>query len=84
MEDHALEQEKIDSLLKWGIVFSIIWLAGFGSLISFRNGYKAKRMIENNQGLVGKGRVWWCFIIGGFGFILWMPIVIIGVINNLS
>lgn len=84
LEDLTHEQKSINSLLKWGIVFSIVWLAGLGSLIAFRNGLKVKGKIKRNQELIGKGRAWWCIIVGGLGFLLWAPIVVIGVINNLT
>jgi hypothetical protein len=84
LTDILQEQAKVDSILKWGIVFSIVWLAGIGSLIAFRNGMKARKMIKNNQGLIGKKRVMWCLFAGGLGLIFWVPIVFIGIINNLK
>lgn len=84
MENYTHEQESINSLLKWGISFSILWLAGIGSAISIRNGFKAIGKIKKNKELIGKDRAWWCIIVGGLGVILWVPIVLIGLINNLT
>jgi hypothetical protein len=85
MEDLYLKQKKVNSLLKWGVVFSLVWLAGIGSLISIIIGTKAKKIIkESNGDILGSGRVRWCLIVGGLGMIISFPIVIIGVINQLQ
>lgn len=77
-------QEKVDSMLKWGIVFSILWCAGVGSLIAFIYGIKSRKIINQSNGeLVGEGRVWWCLIVGGLGILFWVPIIIMGVFNML-
>lgn len=77
-------QDKIDRLLKWGILFSVFWLAGFGSLIAFVNGMKARRLIKNNDyPLKGMGRVKWCLIVGLLGMLIWFPIMLGGIIANL-
>jgi len=79
----SVNQGKIDSMLKWGIVFSIIWLAGIGSLISFIIGYKARKAIKgSNHELVGSGRAAWCLIVGGLGILFWLPIIFIAVRNQ--
>lgn len=76
-------QDKVDSMLKWGIIFSIIWLAGIGSLISFIIGYKAGNAIKgSNHELVGSGRAWWCLIVGRLGILFWFPIIFIAVRNQ--
>lgn len=78
-------QNKVDTLLKWGIVFSIIWLAGIGSLTSIILARRAQQIIkQSNNRIQGKGRMWWCFIVGFFGIILWFPIVLVAVINHLQ
>ena len=84
MENLHHKQNKVNILLKWGIVFSILWLAGIGSLIAFVSAMKAKKMInDSNDELNGAGRVWWCLIVGGFGILFWVPIVLIGIVNQL-
>lgn len=77
-------QTKIDNYLKWGIILSIIWLAGIGSFISVINAIRSYRLIrKSNNELKGKGRVLWCFIVGGTGVLFWVLIISFAVINNL-
>ncbi|KPA19288.1 hypothetical protein MHK_000491 [Candidatus Magnetomorum sp. HK-1] len=38
---------------------------------------------DSNDELNGAGRVWWCLIVGGFGILFWVPIVLIGIVNQL-
>jgi len=78
-------QQQVDSLLKRGVVLSILWLAGIGSLIALVSGLKAKRLIAQSEGTaIGTGRVWWCVVVGGLGVAIWLPIILISVINNLN
>lgn len=84
MEKLHEKQNKVNSLLKRGVIFSILWLFGFGSLIAVISGIKAKKIIKESNGeLFGSGRVWWCLIVGSFGVLLWFPIVLVGIINQL-
>ncbi len=79
-----MNQSQLDSILKWGIIFSLFWLAGIGSLVAVILGLKARKAIRASDGkLVGSGRVRWCLIVGGLGLALWVPIVVIGVVNQL-
>jgi len=83
--DRAQAQREIDAILRRGIVFSIVWLAGIGSLIAILAGLKARKlMAQLGAEASGTGRVWWCLIIGGLGLLIWGPIVIIGIVNNLA
>ena len=78
-------QQKIDSLLKKGIVLSILWLAGIGSLMALVFGLRAKRLIAESDGVAtGTGRVWWCVIVGGVGVAIWLPIILLSIVNNLK
>jgi hypothetical protein len=71
-------REEIDSLLRRGVVFSVVWAAGVGSLIALRNGLKAKRMIrEAGFTDIGTGRVWWCILVGAFGTAVWLPFFVL-------
>jgi len=77
-------QARVDGLLRRGMIFSILWLMGIGSAIAVISGVKAKRLIEESGGTVsGMKRVWWCLIVGGIGLLIWVPVVIIGIANNL-
>lgn len=79
-----MNQSQLDNTLKWGIIFSLFWLAGVGSLVAVILGLKAHKTIAASNGkLVGSGRVSWCLIVGGLGLALWVPIVVIGVVNQL-
>jgi hypothetical protein len=64
-EQHALNRQ-----LWYGVVFSLIWLFGLGSLYSFIQGIRALRTIrESDYPLQGTLRAWWCVVVGGLGTI---------------
>jgi hypothetical protein len=78
-----MKQSQVDQSLKWGIIFSIIWLAGIGSFIALIKGLKARKAIAQSEGvLVGAGRAWWCIIAGGLGFVFWLPVIVAGIRNQ--
>ena len=78
-----MNQDQIDKTLKWGIVFSIVWLMGLGSLLAILLGLKARKAINTSGGtLIGTGRVWWCLVVGGLGLAFWLPIILIGFRNQ--
>jgi len=78
-----MNQDQIDKTLKWGIVFSIVWLMGLGSLSAIVLGLKARKAINTSGGtLIGTGRVWWCLVVGGLGLAFWLPIILIGFRNQ--
>ena len=77
-------QAHVDGLLRRGMIFSILWLMGIGSAIAVISGIKAKRLIHESGGtVVGMKQVWWCLIVGGIGLLIWVPVVIVGIANNL-
>ena len=83
--DRIRAQRQIDAVLRRGMIFSIVWLAGIGSIIAILSGLKAKKLIARlGAEASGIGRVWWCLIIGGVGLLVWGPIIIIGIVNNLA
>jgi len=77
-------QSHVDKLLKRGVIFSILWLMGLGSAMSIMAAIKAKRLIKYSDAtLTGMGRVWWCFVVGSLGIIIWGTVITIGIVNNL-
>lgn len=78
-------QFRANTLLRRGVLFSIFWLAGIGSLYSVLLARRAKRIIEESNGEVrGMGRVRWCFAVGGMGVLIWFPIFIVVIYNSLK
>ena len=78
-------QEKVRRLLKWGVVFSILWLGGIGSLVAIICRAKARRLIKESGGQIcGAGSAWWCLIVGSLGLVIWLPIVAASVFNRVS
>lgn len=85
MSDEHITQSDVNAWLNSGIVFSIVWLAGIGSLIALTRGLRARRAIAGSRGtVVGRVRAWWCIAVGGLGLLIWMPVVILNVIGFLS
>ena len=71
-------------MLARGIVFSLVWIMGFGSLYAFILGLRARRIIRASGGaLKGTKRAWWCLIVGAIGMVAWFPILAVGIYNNL-
>jgi hypothetical protein len=78
-----MSQDKLDSMLRKGVVLSIVWLMGIGSLVSVIQAVRAKRIIDESRGaLVGMGKVWWCLIVGGMGLAFWGFVLVMVLINN--
>jgi hypothetical protein len=77
-EQEALNlQVKVSKLLGVGFVFSLVWIAGIGSLMAFVLGFYARRLIIRSNGrIVGIGMAWWCIILGSIGMIAG-PIVLL-------
>ncbi len=70
-------QRKVSSLIRIGIIFSIFWIAGIGSIISIVLGVKARNIIKRaNVNITGMGGVYWCLIVGGLGLIMSLLIFI--------
>jgi hypothetical protein len=77
------KKQIVDELLKKGVWFSIFWLMGFGSFVAVKNGWKARKIINESNGEINSdGRVWWCFIVGGAGLSFWLFVLIMAFINN--
>ena len=69
-------------MLRRGIIFSIFWLMGVGSLIAIIQAMKARRIIrESNGNIRGSGKVMWCFIVGGAGLVFWGYVILMVIIK---
>jgi hypothetical protein len=76
-------QEYLDTLLRRGVLFSILWLMGIGSGIALYSGLKARRLIRASAGVLhGTRRARWCLVVGGLGLLFWIPIVFVGILNQ--
>ncbi len=75
MTDKQSRQPTVSSLLARGVIFSTLWFMGVGSCYAILCATKARRIIKDSDGqLYGTWRVWWCFVVGGFGLALWVPV----------
>ena len=75
MTDTRLMQYRVDSMFQFGIICSIVWMMGLGSLYALLCGLRAKSIIKASGGqLVGTRRANWCIIVGGIGMAVWLPI----------
>jgi hypothetical protein len=83
MDNNSHLQDKVDSMLHRGILFSILWLMGIGSAISIFQAIKAMKIIKQSNGTItGMGKVWWCFIAGGWGVMFWGFVMLKVIINS--
>ena len=78
------EQARLNRMLTRGVVFSVIWLAGFGTSYALYQGLMARRMIKLNPMLQGNGRAWWCIIVGGLGAAALCAMVGVGIFNAMT
>lgn len=75
-------QIKVSKLLSVGFAFSLVWLAGIGSLIALICGFRALKLIKQSQNqLIGKGMAWWCIVAGGVGAVVLPYYLITGMVN---
>ncbi|MEK7723318.1 MAG: hypothetical protein AAB336_03140 [Acidobacteriota bacterium] len=78
-------QIKVSKILSRGFIFSIVWLAGIGSLMALILGLRARKIIiESANEIGGIKMAWWCIIVGGLGVIIWLYIVISYIITYLK
>ena len=75
-------QHQVDAMLRRGVIFSIFWFMGVGSLIAIFQGMKARKIIRQSGGEIrGSGKVWWCLIVGGMGLLCWGYVILMVVIK---
>jgi hypothetical protein len=75
-------QRQVDGMLRRGVIFSIFWLMGVGSLIAIIQAVKARKIIRQSNGEIsGSGKVMWCFIVGGVGLLFWGYVILMLVIK---
>ncbi len=71
---------KLSKHLRIGIIFSLIWLGGIGSLVGLINGIKAYKIVEQTHGQFGgKVGAWFCILLGTGGIVIW-GVIILGVL----
>ena len=76
-------QQQVDSMLRRGVLFSIFWLMGIGSLIALVQGIKGFRIIRQSNGEIkGMGKVLWCLIVGGAGLLFWAFVILMVIIKS--
>ena len=64
-------QIKVSKILSRGFVFSIVRLAGVGSLIAVVSGLQARKIIKQSGGkIAGIKLAWWCIVVGALGMII--------------
>ena len=70
-------QVSVSKILSIGFVFSLVWVAGLGSLTAFILGLYARRLIKRSNGKVsGIWMAWWCIVVGAIGMVT-MPIILL-------
>ncbi len=84
MDDPKYDQRQVSGWLTSGIIYSVVWLAGIGSLIAVVKGIRARKAILSSNGaLVGSIRAWWCILVGGAGVLIWAAIAAVGIVGAL-
>jgi hypothetical protein len=83
MDDLNYQQYKLDSMLRFAIICSIVWMMGIGSTYAFICGLRARKIIRQSNGaLVGMGKAKWCLVVGGIGIAIWVPAIALIVLGN--
>jgi len=75
-------QIKISKLLAVGFVLSLLGTGGISSLAALILGLKARKIIINSNGEIGRLKMaWWCIIAGALGTII-LPLFFISKLKN--
>jgi hypothetical protein len=79
----SAEQAEVNSLLRRGVVFSIIWLMGFGSVYALFLAWRAHRIMRtSDQKLRGNGKLVWCIAFGLLGVSFWFIPIIVALVTD--
>ena len=72
-------------MLRRGVIFSIVWLMGVGSLIAVIQAIKARKIIQQSNGEIrGSGKVVWCLVVGGLGLLFWGYVLVMVLMSALK
>jgi hypothetical protein len=83
--DQSRLQSEVDAMLRRGVIFSIVWLMGFGSLIAVVQAFKARKIIQQSNGKIrGSGKVVWCLVVGGLGLLFWGYVLVMVLMSALK
>ena len=78
-------QSQVDAMLRRGVIFSIVWLMGVGSLIAVIQAIKARKIIQQSNGEIrGSGKVVWCLVVGGLGLLFWGYVLVMVLMSALK
>jgi hypothetical protein len=78
MTNRRFQQYEVDSMLRFGIVCSLVWMMGLGSLWAVVCGLRARSIIQASNGEVtGMGKVRWCLVVGCIGLVIWLPLIVV-------
>ena len=78
-------QSQVDAMLRRGIIFSIVWLMGVGSLIAVIQALRARQIIQQSNGEIrGSGKVVWCLVVGGLGLLFWGYVLVMVLMSALK
>lgn len=72
-------------MLRRGVIFSIVWLMGVGSLIAVIQAFVARKIIQRSHGEIrGSGKVVWCLVVGRLGLLFWGYVLVMVVMSALK
>ena len=75
-------QSQVDAMLRRGVIYSIVWLMGIGSLIAVIQAFRARKIIQQSNGQIrGSGKVVWCLVVGGLGLLFWGYVLVMVIIS---
>ena len=74
----TLVETRIRTLARWGIVLSVLWVGGIGSIIAITNGIKIHRLRKAHSWVgTGLAASIWCIVVGLIGLAFTVPLWLI-------